>query len=57
MSSDNCHCYAMNVKAIVPFLQRLFCHEIPSCPVCLYIPTAGTVYTANKSSSLFYGTL
>ena len=22
-------------------IQRLFCHQIPSCPICLYPPTAG----------------
>lgn len=35
-------------------LQRLFCHQIPSCPICLYPPRAGELASHfNTKNTLF----
>ena len=34
------------------FIQRFFCSDIPSCPICLHPPTAGNLTPLSLSFSL-----
>lgn len=40
---SGCHIPIMEISLLCPFTQRLFCHQIPSCPICLDLPRAGVL--------------